>query len=288
MTDRDWLTSSDPLQMLAFLHSAGKAGERKLRLFACAWMRRLWQGVDKDSDLQGGRRLLRVLDVVEAYADGKTDATVLAQARRQAGEMASHAETSGDLGAGGRFLCNSLGNFATAVAVVAGDSAWVAVRAAARASAFAPSRSASDYRTVEAICREAWTQCGLLRDIVGNPFEPACLDPSWRTWNGGTVVRLAQAACQERQPGGALDDVRLAILADALEEAGCTNAEILAHLRGWECCRYCGGVGEADEMFLDVGPYWVTCSSCQGAGRMRLPAGHAPGCSILDGLLGKG
>ena len=41
-----------------------------------------------------------------------------------------------------------------------------------------------------------------------------------------------QAAYEERElPAGTLDLARLAILADALEEAGCTNADILNHCR---------------------------------------------------------
>jgi hypothetical protein len=47
------------------------------------------------------------------------------------------------------------------------------------------------------------------------------------------VVRLAQAAYDDRHlPAGTLDNGRLAILADALEEAGCTDADVLGHLRG--------------------------------------------------------
>jgi hypothetical protein len=33
-------------------------------------------------------------------------------------------------------------------------------------------------------------------------------------------------------PSGELDPQHLQVLADALEEAGCTNAEVLSHLRG--------------------------------------------------------
>jgi len=64
------------------------------------------------------------------------------------------------------------------------------------------------------------------------------------------VKRLAEAAYAERAvPGGTLDGVRLAVLADALEEAGCTSVEILEHLRG--------------------------------------PGPHVRGCFVLDLLLGK-
>ncbi|HVK19346.1 MAG TPA: hypothetical protein VM533_20600 [Fimbriiglobus sp.] len=63
----------------------------------------------------------------------------------------------------------------------------------------------------------------LLRCIVGNPFRPVACDPSWRT---STAVGLADAIYSERS----FD--RLPILADALEEAGCTHPDVLAHCRG--------------------------------------------------------
>jgi hypothetical protein len=73
----------------------------------------------------------------------------------------------------------------------------------------------------------------LLRDVVGNPFCPVVISPAWLTWNDATVALLAQAAYDERQmPMGTLDNGRLAVLADALEEAGCTCEDVLGHLRG--------------------------------------------------------
>jgi hypothetical protein len=51
------------------------------------------------------------------------------------------------------------------------------------------------------------------------------LEPGWLTWNDGTVIRLAEAIQTERAFG------RLPILADALEDAGCTDAEVLCHCR---------------------------------------------------------
>ena len=85
--------------------------------------------------------------------------------------------------------------------------------------------------------RETWIQheeiqASLLRDVLGNPFRLVALDAAWRAWNDGTVVKLAQATYDERElPSGHLDAGRLAILADALEDAGCTNADILSHCR---------------------------------------------------------
>jgi hypothetical protein len=71
----------------------------------------------------------------------------------------------------------------------------------------------------------------LVRDLF-NPFRPVPLDPAWLAWHDGLVIRLAQAAYQERhQPASTLDNARLAVLADALEEAGCTDPDILNHCR---------------------------------------------------------
>jgi hypothetical protein len=70
----------------------------------------------------------------------------------------------------------------------------------------------------------------LLRCIVGNPFRPVTLNPAWLTPN---VRGLAEAAYDERRlPSGELEGDRLAVLADALEEEGCTEAALLTHLRG--------------------------------------------------------
>src|SRR5262245_22094175 len=85
---------------------------------------------------------------------------------------------------------------------------------------------------------EEEAQANLVRDIRGNPFRPVAFDGAWRT---PTVLQLAQSAYEERRlPRGLLDPARLAVLADALEEGGCTAAELLAHLRsGGEHVRGC-------------------------------------------------
>jgi hypothetical protein len=76
-------------------------------------------------------------------------------------------------------------------------------------------------------------QAVLLRDIYGPLlYRDVRWEPGWLTRNGGTVKRLAEGIYQERAlPSGHLDSARLAVLADALEEAGCNNGEILAHCR---------------------------------------------------------
>jgi hypothetical protein len=62
-----------------------------------------------------------------------------------------------------------------------------------------------------------------LRDFFGNPFRPVAFAPAWRT---DTTVALARLMYEER------DFSAMPILADALEEAGCTYPDLLGHLRG--------------------------------------------------------
>jgi hypothetical protein len=77
--------------------------------------------------------------------------------------------------------------------------------------------------------RERAVQSHVLRCIVGNPSCPASLGLAWLTPD---VTSLAEAAYEQRiLPVGELDPARLAVLADALEDAGCTDAAILTHLR---------------------------------------------------------
>jgi hypothetical protein len=76
-------------------------------------------------------------------------------------------------------------------------------------------------------------EASLVRCLFGNPFRHITISSAILASNNAAVVRLAQAAYDERHlPSGTLDNGRLAVLADALEEAGCTDADILGHLRG--------------------------------------------------------
>jgi len=62
----------------------------------------------------------------------------------------------------------------------------------------------------------------LIHDVFGNPFRRVTENPAWLTT---TVVALAKGIYADR----AFD--RLPILADALQDAGCDNADILNHCR---------------------------------------------------------
>ena len=65
-------------------------------------------------------------------------------------------------------------------------------------------------------------QARILRDIFGNPFRPVTFDPTWQT---SASVSLAQSMYDSR------DFAAMPVLADALEEAGCRQEEVLGHCR---------------------------------------------------------
>ena len=74
-------------------------------------------------------------------------------------------------------------------------------------------------------------QCDFLRDIVGNPFRPASISPAWRP---STALALARRIYDEKS-----FDL-CPILADALQDAGADDEQVLGHLRGGEVhCRGC-------------------------------------------------
>jgi hypothetical protein len=66
---------------------------------------------------------------------------------------------------------------------------------------------------------------GLPLDDVQRVLAESEIDPEWLERHDATVRRVAQRIREE----GAFES--LPILADALEEAGCDNAEILSHCR---------------------------------------------------------
>jgi hypothetical protein len=84
--------------------------------------------------------------------------------------------------------------------------------------------AAPDHSTAESVRTAAYAVFEAeFRDVAGNPFRPVTFDPAWRT---SAVLTLADHI----YAGRAFD--RLPILADALQDAGCEDAAVLAHCRG--------------------------------------------------------
>lgn len=192
MNEQDWLTCTDPTPLLDFLH--GKTSSRKLRLFAVSSYRTIWHRIT-----DGTSR--RAIEVAERFAD------CLASRRELATAHASAYFT----------YLNSYANSIFAYAVADEDAAHAATIAV---------RDVAVVRSVNELA-------ALVRDVIANPFRPLpLLDRAILAWSSGTIPRLAQALCDDRHlPTGTLDAERLAILADALEDAGLTDAEFLEHLR---------------------------------------------------------
>jgi hypothetical protein len=203
MTEKQWLACTDPQKMLGFLK--GKAGERKLRLFAVACSRRVWHHLT-DETLRQGIRL------AERYADGLATKDELVRA------IAAITTACGD----------QKGVLRLHEAPPATNAAFYAVSPPlVPGKDILPARLAAINAATDA--GEVARQTDLLRDIF-RPFHPISGSPAWQT---PQVVALAQAAYDERDlPAGTLDLARLAILADALEYAGCDQADLLGHLRG--------------------------------------------------------
>jgi hypothetical protein len=224
VTEADWNSCTDPQKMLEFLR--GKVSDRKLRLFACACCRQVWHLLDRQ-----GRTIVKV---AEDFAEGKAPQQKLSKANAAAQAAAGHARWDVPSDA-------------------SSPSAWAAASGAARSTAQKAGQAAAQKAVRTAVYDEdtrddpgnnpwdnAWNaaekevhkaQAALLRDIV--PFQPVSISPVILAWNDQTIPKLVQTIYEERElPSGHLDPERLAVLADALEEAGCDNADILGHLRG--------------------------------------------------------
>ena len=239
MTEAEWLASADPVPML---RSLAGASDRKLRLFACAACRRVWHLFAGE----GGRA---AVEAAERFADG------LATGEELAGALA--AAESAFSGSGGAAFA-AWGAAADGTNFSAAGGAGYAAKEAAQAAAGLPHLPTDsspwewthpeDFAAKEGALRaERAHQASLLRDAF-NPFHPASASPAWQA---PQVVALAQAAYDQRElPAGTLDVARLAILADALEDAGCDQPDLLGHLHG--------------------------------------PGPHVRGCWAVDLLLGKG
>jgi hypothetical protein len=207
VTEAEWLACEDPLAMLRFLHDARVA--RKLRLFACACRRRI-SGKLFEKDRAAIEEAERIVE-----EPGGTDELD----RRE-------------IAAGGCFyscyvICYWAADPAVDQCSATASRAWNAAISAALDSAsvvgevyFEDSQTYGD--DDEAERREQKTQAELLRDIFGNPFRPVAFAPEWRT---DTAVALARRMYESRDFGA------MPILADALQDAGCDNEDILAHCR---------------------------------------------------------
>ncbi len=251
LTEEEWLASQTPYELLRYLQQHRRitkvaGGQRRLRLFCVACCRSVWEHLGDD-------RTREVIEVSERFADGRARKTELAaaseeaeQANRAAGQSLFGAARTrrgpprAELQLGERKTAAARWAVGTSVSVEAAllvHSATQQVRVALVPGGLTSPQGRAAYE------RERSLQADLVRCVFGNPFRPVAADPAWLAWNGRTLPRMARAI----HDGRAFE--RLPVLADALEEAGCTEPAVLAHCRSG-------------------GP-------------------HARGCWVVDALLGK-
>ncbi len=224
MTERQWLRSTDPAKMLDCLNTLAngtlaewlergepyedRRNERKLRLFACACCRRVWH-------LLSDEKARAAVEAAEQYADGRIGKARLSAACNAAYHAVPQSSWTEE------FAVQHASRWATAGAL--DDVLFYTPRAVAFGLPRLQGLKKADAKNVRQ--GEQAAQCALLRDIFGNPFRPVTADPAWMT---PTVRKLARVIYDERTFDG------LPVLADALEEAGCSDADVLSHCRGLE------------------------------------------------------
>jgi hypothetical protein len=219
MTERDWLECTDSPKMLEFLWE--KASDRKLRLFACGCCRLVWHlFIDERSN--------RAVEAAEQYADG-----AISDGELDAAAVAAYdAYTEAKVADGYDPESDVHPEYAGHIPFVAHSTTQ-------------ETDFASEWALSLWLRRDDWeAHCDLLRCIFGNPFHPVSLDPALLSWHNGLLVSMARQMYDSR------DFTDMPVMADALEEAGCQDQEILSH------CRQQGQV-------------------------------HVRGCWVIDRLLGK-
>jgi hypothetical protein len=231
VTEAEWLDSTYPAS--TFEAEWGWPSPRKQRLFAVACCRRIqhllpqwpaWQQAPAVAERFADRQAKRV--------DLKAAVAALPKVRSDTARRGcTYADLLAEFAAGAlRWACEpSLRSYASQCA----NNAAVAAAYAAlplEEPYVPPGHSPHKRRFWDAENAEQAEQIALLCDVCGHPFRPAVA----RTGPlAPEVIRLARAAYQERPlPSGSLDATRLAVLADALEESGCTEGSLLGHLRG--------------------------------------------------------
>jgi Ran GTPase-activating protein (RanGAP) involved in mRNA processing and transport len=209
MAPGEWQTTPDPDWMLEV--AGPEASPRKLRLFACACARRALALADLPS-------ALAVVEMGERMADGQATPAECEEADQVLQESLADCDQESVETYIGTAVSNTVRDEAA-------EGAEYAAQTAVQATVARSLRDAPRTLRGNSYLPEHRAQADLLRCLFGpSPVDrPTPLDPAWRT---STVEALARGIYDDR----AFD--RLPILADAMEEAGCCDAAVLAHLRG--------------------------------------------------------
>jgi hypothetical protein len=204
MDEHTWWTGHDlaGMKQLARFSQAN----RKLRLFGCACCRRIWPILNR-------KKLRQAIEVAERFADGRAREDERNMAYRSVAQSLRYYDVDTVEGQEELHAC----------LYVLGTPAFAGTFAPEMAlEAKIAHHPRGDVRTFES---EA--QMALLRDIFGPLlFRWIEFDPEWHNWNEGRLGQLALTIYEEERVD------LLPILADALQEAGCTDADVLTHCHG--------------------------------------------------------
>jgi hypothetical protein len=204
MTEAEWLACDDLERMLTFLR--GKLTERQIRLMDCACCRRIWNRLTDP-------RSRHAVEIAEQFADYQASLSELQEACWAGINASQEMSRSPAFG----FDCWTLARAAYECAVNPDlRDGW----GGHHPSSHLPIRATLHVGEQQ---EEMVQQCRLLRDIFGNPYRTLAFKPPWRT---DTVLAMAHLMYNSR------DFSAMPILADALQDAGCDNTEILDHCRG--------------------------------------------------------
>jgi hypothetical protein len=222
MNENEWLASDDPRAMLDYL--VEHSDVRKLRLFAVGCCRRFWSHLAQDKVSR------EVVEVGEQFAEGAAGLEALARAFHT---VWSERVTDPVLRAVRGTARSAVQWMANDAATSACHEAFLLAGRVADAEAQERGMSTAKARVAErsAMDAERERQVASIRCLFGNPFRPVAVEASWLT---SDVMALARGIDAEK----AFD--RMPILADALQDAGCTNEDVLNHLRhGTDHVRWC-------------------------------------------------
>lgn len=127
-------------------------------------------------------------------------------------------------------------------------------------------------------------RCQALRDIIGNPFQLLTDQDVWDNLDSVESQTLCMHMASDIYDNRRWD--LMPVLADCLAESGCTNEDILMHLRGMERCLDCLQCPGSNNL-PENGFGRTTCKTCNGIGWITLRGPHVRGCHVLDLILGK-
>jgi hypothetical protein len=223
MTEAEWWAARDLVKLAGWLIYDTVAADRKLRLFSvacCAPLR------DRVTD-QG---VLAALDLAAAFADGRIDRAALDEAIRPLWQNFNTRYTFPLRGAALALARVAHAEFACLHTTTPdvprgrdGDDGSDPYLPVIAAISDQPGDTHASFPR----------KLGLLHDIFGPlPFREVAVEPAWLT---ADVLALARGIYDEK----AFD--RMPILADALQDAGCADDEVLSHCRqpNWEHVRGC-------------------------------------------------